>query len=64
MVKKSAEKGTQKIMQSHVQIFVRERKKRKHRERERELDILLRIPPKRIRAENKGKMTTMRLFNA
>lgn len=36
MVKKSAEKGTQKIMQSHVQIFVRERKKRMHTERERE----------------------------
>ena len=50
MVKKSAEKGTQKIMQSHVQIFVRERKKRMHThtERERELSILLRTPPKRI----------------
>ena len=33
---KSAEKGTQKIMQSHVQIFVRERKKRMHTQRERE----------------------------
>lgn len=50
--------------ESRANFCSREKEEKAQRERERVKHILLRIPLKRIRAENKGKMTTMRLFNA